>query len=101
MKDRFAKVKKLFIDSDKARKTKESKEAVDLIKAHFQEHENSKFLVKVLPFANTKALTSAMTHIKGMKTKSAALFSVDRASDKVSFQIIVTKVFIILFLQMF
>jgi alanyl-tRNA synthetase len=90
LKERFTEIKKTFDDADKARKAKEVKEAVDLIKSIYEQNPEQKVLVKVLPTGNTKALAQAITHVKGMSNTSALLFAID--GEKVSHQCVVSKV---------
>ncbi|KAJ3388432.1 Alanine--tRNA ligase [Lobulomyces angularis] len=86
----YAKIKKDFVDADKARKAKESKEAVEEVKTFFESNSENSILIKILPTSSIKVLSQAMTHIKTLEEKSGFLFSVDEESNKVVYQVFVS-----------
>ncbi|KAJ1539649.1 Alanine--tRNA ligase, partial [Cladochytrium tenue] len=81
-----ADLKRIFDDADKARKAREQKEAVELIKGFFEENPQTSYLVKDL-----KAVSAALAHVKGLNTKSALLLTVDEENGKVSYASVVCK----------
>ena len=65
------------------------KQAVDDVKAFFEQNEDAQFLVKVMPVGG-KAVAKAIEYVKGTKTKAAMLISVE--GGKVSHSCVVPKV---------
>ncbi|KAI8804555.1 tRNA synthetases class II (A)-domain-containing protein [Cladochytrium replicatum] len=91
----FGAIKKQFDDWDKARKANEVKEATNTVKAIFDAQPDRKLLVKYLDVgSNGKALSGAITHVKGLKGKAVMLLSVDKESQKLTFQCDVAKEFV-------
>ncbi|KAJ3215480.1 Alanine--tRNA ligase [Dinochytrium kinnereticum] len=95
----FQDLKKVFDDADKARKAKEVKEATDEVKAIFEANADLQFVVKELNVGGNmkspvtfyyKALSTAITHIKGLG-KSALLISVDSDGQKILYHTVVGK----------
>lgn len=92
MKVRFTAIKKKFDDAEKLRKAQEAKEAVEFVKNYFNVNPELDCLVQKLNTSNSKALSQAVLHVKGLKMKSAMLFAVDVSAGKVSYACIVAKV---------
>ncbi|ORX99184.1 alanyl-tRNA synthetase [Basidiobolus meristosporus CBS 931.73] len=91
-RETFSAIKKQFDDADKAQKAAQVKQAVDTVKECIEENPDKEFIVKVLDVgSNGKALSSAIQHVKGLKTKAAYLISVDAAGGRVAHQCIVPK----------
>lgn len=89
LKTQFNAIKKDFIDADKARKAEEVKEAVELVKQHFEANPSDQIYVKILPTSSSKALSQAILSIKGMQEKTAFLFA--KEDGKVLMQCVVAK----------
>ncbi|KAK9768732.1 Alanine--tRNA ligase [Basidiobolus ranarum] len=91
-RETFSTIKKQFDDADKAQKAAQVKQAVDTVKQCIEENPDQDFVVKVLDVgSNSKALSSAIQHVKGLKTKAAYLISVDAEGGRVAHQCIVPK----------
>ncbi|KAJ3108169.1 Alanine--tRNA ligase [Phlyctochytrium planicorne] len=87
----YTDLKKVFDDADKARKAKEVKEALDQVKAIFDADASLQFIVKELDVGgNMKALSNAITHVKGLG-KSALLLSVDSEGGKIVYHSVSSK----------
>ncbi|CAG8472517.1 17535_t:CDS:10 [Acaulospora colombiana] len=99
------KLKKAFIDADRAQKAAQAKEAcstnfrdlsfhiIDLINNHFEKNPESPYLIKLVDVgSNTKAMASAISHVKtNLKDKATYLFTIDESSNRVSHSCIVGK----------
>ncbi|KAJ3274728.1 Alanine--tRNA ligase [Terramyces sp. JEL0728] len=91
----FDQIKKEFDESEKSRKAQESKKAVDEIKTVFTENPDKNFYVAVInTTGNTKALSQAISHVKGLPGKAALLIAVDHQNQKVNHQCVVPQVFV-------
>ncbi|KAI9319073.1 alanyl-tRNA synthetase [Dichotomocladium elegans] len=92
-RERFNKIKKAFVDADKALKNQQFKEATDAVKSYFDENPSATYLVKVLNVgSNSKALTGAIAYAKtSLKDKAVYVLSGDEASGRVSHNCIVGK----------
>ncbi|OLL23947.1 Alanine--tRNA ligase [Neolecta irregularis DAH-3] len=79
LRDHFARLQKEMTDADKAKKNAENKVALDSIIKYFETHPDDQVAVlKVLGVsANPKALSFALTHVKGLGEKSVFLFAAD------------------------
>ncbi|KAI8929027.1 tRNA synthetases class II (A)-domain-containing protein [Entophlyctis helioformis] len=92
LKETFAAIKKDFDDKEKARKTRESKEAVDSVKAYFDANPDKPLYVAVInKTGNTKALSQAIAHVKTLKDKGALLVAVDPEANKVTHHCVVAQ----------
>ncbi|KAH6576372.1 hypothetical protein BASA50_000901 [Batrachochytrium salamandrivorans] len=90
LKETFAAIKKDFDDRDKARKARESKDAIDIVKAFFDENPEKDVFVSVINHSgNSKALSQAIAHVRTLKDKAAMLIAVDPEGGKVAHQCIV------------
>ncbi|CAG8498843.1 14629_t:CDS:10 [Acaulospora morrowiae] len=80
------KLKKAFIEADRAQKATQAKEVIDMINDYFEKNPESRYLIKLVDIgSNTKAIASAITHVKtNLKDKAAYLFTVDESSNRVS-----------------
>ncbi|KAJ3291258.1 hypothetical protein HDU79_002581 [Rhizoclosmatium sp. JEL0117] len=88
----FNDLKKAFDDADKLRKAQEVKEAVEKVKAVFDGDKAPSFAVINLEVgSNSKAVSSAAVHVKGLNNKSALFISVDEEENKVVYQAVVAK----------
>ncbi len=73
--------------------TLENGQAVDWVKTYFDTHPDAPFVIQVMPMGgNTKALTSAIQHVKGLKDKAALLVTVDQEAGKVNHMSVVAQV---------
>ncbi|KAJ1542196.1 Alanine--tRNA ligase, partial [Nowakowskiella sp. JEL0078] len=92
LREEFAVVKSVFAEADKVKKAKDAKESVDGVNDYFVSNPETEFLVRVLNVgSNTKAIAQAITHVKGLKNKSALLLAVDTDAGKVALQSVVAK----------
>jgi alanyl-tRNA synthetase len=66
---------------------------VDWVKSYFESNPDASFVVTDLNVGgNTKAISSAIQHVKGMSDKAALFVSVDPETQKVSHMSIVPSV---------
>jgi alanyl-tRNA synthetase len=86
-KDRFAHIRKVALDEDKARQKAEGKKAIETITKYFSKPKNKDkaVLVAKVPIgANAKALSEAIKYVQTKeKTKSVYLIAGDQAEGKV------------------
>jgi alanyl-tRNA synthetase len=93
LKEKFNSIKKKFLEEDKLKKARESKEAVEWVKTYFDENPDSLFVVRNIPVgSNTKALNAALQHVKTLKDKAAMFATVDAETQKVHHMCVVSNV---------
>lgn len=92
-RERYNKVKKAAVNAGKALAAQQLKEAQDVVKNHFEQNPDAKYLVAVLNVGNnSKALAGAIAYTKSNhKDKAVYLFSADQTSGRVSHNCIVSK----------
>lgn len=92
-RERYNKVKKAFVDADKALKTEQMKQATETVKKYFEEHPDARYAVLSLNVGNnSKALSGAVAYVKAnLKDKAVYVLSADEASGRVAHNCIVGK----------
>ncbi|CAG8606538.1 7151_t:CDS:10 [Cetraspora pellucida] len=86
-------LRKVFNDSDRAKKAAQTKEVIDIINSYFEKNPESPYIIKLLDVgSNTKAIAGGISHCKAnLKDKAAYLFSIDETSSRVAHSCIVGK----------